>query len=86
MGGRRRLSELSKGGRGVLGAPARVDATIVRLLELGMTEGAEVELTRRAPGGDPIEVRLRGTRLCLRKAEAAEFPVVEANEAGGAGR
>jgi Fe2+ transport system protein FeoA len=69
------LADLPESARARLGAPTRVDATIVRLLEMGMTEGAEVVVTRRALFGDPIEITVRGTRVVLRKADAARFPV-----------
>lgn len=41
-----------------------------RLLEMGMIRGTPVEIIRFAPLGDPIEVRLKGYRLSLRRAEA----------------
>lgn len=70
-----RLDTLPKGARCVLGAPDGFDPMVMRLLELGMTAGAEVTLTRRAPWGDPLEVSVRGTRLCMRRSDAARFPV-----------
>lgn len=73
-----RLDSLEKGTRGVLGAPDLIDPTVLRLLELGMTPGSEVTLTRRAPWGDPLEVSVRGTRLCVRRSDAARFPVLVA--------
>jgi Fe2+ transport system protein FeoA len=42
-----------------------------RLLELGFTPGAEVKVAQAAPLGEPLVVVLRGTRLALRKDEAA---------------
>lgn len=42
-----------------------------RLLELGFTPGAEVKVAHAAPLGEPLVVVLRGTRLALRKDEAA---------------
>lgn len=44
-----------------------------RLLEMGMTAGAEVTVIRFAPMGDPIEVRLRGYSLSLRRSEAEQI-------------
>jgi ferrous iron transport protein A len=41
-----------------------------RLLEMGFCNGAEVEVVRRAPLGDPIEFRLRGYCLSLRDEQA----------------
>jgi len=37
---------------------------------MGLTRGTEVEVIRVAPLGDPMEIRLRGYFLSLRKAEA----------------
>ncbi|MCA9696803.1 MAG: ferrous iron transport protein A [Myxococcales bacterium] len=42
----------------------------VRLLEMGFVPGVEVALIKRAPLGDPLELRLRGYHVSLRKAEA----------------
>lgn len=46
-----------------------------RLLELGLLPGTEVTLLRVAPLGDPLELSLRGTRLSIRRREAAEITV-----------
>jgi ferrous iron transport protein A len=46
-----------------------------RLRELGFLPGTEVALVRRAPLGDPSVYELRGTRLCLRRTEAAAVRV-----------
>ena len=42
-----------------------------RLIDMGITPGAEIYLRKKAPLGDPIEISLRGYELTLRKAEAA---------------
>lgn len=42
-----------------------------RLLEMGLTAGVEFQVVRFAPLGDPIEVKVRGYYLSLRKNEAA---------------
>jgi len=42
----------------------------LRLLEMGLTEGAECRVVRYAPLGDPIEVKVRGYFLSLRTEEA----------------
>ncbi len=46
-----------------------------RLLDLGFVPNTLVEMRRRAPMGDPAEYELRGTRLCLRRSEAARIRV-----------
>lgn len=51
------------------------DAVAVRLMEMGLTEDAEIELIGFAPLGDPVEFRVRGYRLSLRKAEASRVAV-----------
>ncbi|MEN8261561.1 MAG: FeoA family protein [Pseudomonadota bacterium] len=42
-----------------------------RLLSMGLTRGVEFSVTRYAPMGDPVEIRVRGFSLTLRKDEAA---------------
>ncbi len=44
-----------------------------RLEEMGLTEGTTFRVAKVAPFGDPIEIDLRGYRLCLRKGETAGF-------------
>ena len=51
------------------------DAVAVRLMEMGLTDGTEIELVGFAPLGDPIEFLIRGYRLSLRKAEAARVTI-----------
>lgn len=41
-----------------------------RLFDMGVTPGAQVVLTKKAPLGDPIEINIRGYELSLRKSEA----------------
>lgn len=44
-----------------------------RLEEMGLTPGTTFRVVKIAPFGDPIEIDLRGYRLCLRKGETAGF-------------
>ena len=48
---------------------------IQRLMALGLLEGSEVSVTRRAIGGDPIEIEIMGYSLSLRRAEASHISV-----------
>jgi Fe2+ transport system protein FeoA len=68
------LDRVPVGASVALGRARHVDATILRLLEMGMSEGAVVTVTRRALFGDPLEIHVRGTKLCLRREDAARFP------------
>lgn len=47
-----------------------------RLLEMGLTVGVECEVMRFAPMGDPIDIKVRGYQLSLRKKEAGGVRVV----------
>lgn len=51
------------------------DGIAIRLMEMGLTEGEEIELLAFAPLGDPIEYQIRGYRLSLRKAEAQRVEI-----------
>ena len=42
-----------------------------KLLSMGLTPGATLSVTRITPLGDPVEIRVRGFSLSLRREEAA---------------
>ncbi len=70
-----KLNDLKKGQRcKVLKVRARGE-TNKRILEMGVTPGAVVELERIAPLGDPIDVKVKGYHLSLRKEEAEGIEV-----------
>ena len=46
-----------------------------RIMDMGITRGAEVHIRKFAPLGDPIEVTVRGYELSLRKADAEMIEV-----------
>ena len=48
---------------------------VQRLMVLGLVEGAEVEFASSAIGGDPLEFRLFGNAISLRKEHARHFTV-----------
>lgn len=69
------------------GAAARVvavggkDALVARrLMEMGVVPGAPVCVVKAAPLGDPIQVRVRGYNLALRRAEAQTISVVTSGD------
>lgn len=47
-----------------------------RIMDMGITKGCEIYVRKTAPFGDPMELRLRGYELTLRKADAALIEVV----------
>ena len=46
-----------------------------RLMEMGLLVGSAVQLVRFAPMGDPVEIKVRGYNLTLRKSEAEQILV-----------
>jgi ferrous iron transport protein A len=48
---------------------------VQRLLEFGLMDGESIEIVSFAPLGDPLEIHIGGTRLSLRKREAAYIAV-----------
>ena len=46
-----------------------------RLMEMGLLVGTQVQLVRFAPLGDPVEIKVRGYNLTLRKSEAEQILV-----------
>lgn len=51
-----------------------------KLLAMGITPGCKISIVRSAPLGDPLEVKMRGFFLCLRRQEAASIQVMEIEE------
>lgn len=46
-----------------------------RIMDMGITKGAEIYVRKVAPLGDPVEVTVRGYELSLRKADAEMIQV-----------
>ena len=46
-----------------------------RLLEMGLIAGTALQLVRFAPMGDPVEIKLRGYYLTLRRQDAEQIMV-----------
>lgn len=76
------LGQLGRGQKAVVtGLLAESRPFRRKLLAMGLTPGCEVEIVRLAPLGDPVEIALRGFRLCLRRHEAAGVSVEEIQHA-----
>ena len=67
------LDSLQPGRKYVIDSVDTADRDVQRLMVLGLVEGAEVELASSAIGGDPIEFRLFGNSISLRRAQAKFF-------------
>jgi Fe2+ transport system protein FeoA len=69
------LTTLPVGARGVVTEIKLPPEHRPRLLEMGLLVGTPVELVRFAPLGDPVEIKVRGYNLSLRKHEAEQILV-----------
>jgi len=69
------FANLKKGMRARVNRVTSHSDETVRLQEMGLTEGTEFTVVKVAPFGDPIEIELRGYRLCLRKRETDCFEI-----------
>ena len=69
------LDDLRSGETGRVRTIAATGALLQRLMQFGILEGTEMQLVRRAPTGDPIEYRLMGYSLSLRREEAKQIEI-----------
>ena len=74
--GLRTLDQLPIGQSAVVAHVGGTRQVSRRLMEMGLLPGTEIETIRRAPLGDPLEIRLRGYLLSLRLADAAGVALV----------
>ena len=77
---RKRLSEMSPGERGKVARVNGSGALRRKLLDMGIVRGVSVEVLRRAPLGDPVEISVRGYNLSLRGSEAENVWVEVSSE------
>ena len=64
------LADLKKGESRTVLAVRGKDAVTRRLMEMGLIPGVSVSMVKAAPFGDPLEIRVRGYSLALRRNEA----------------
>lgn len=69
------LNELRVGQSATIEDVTGDDAVAIRLMEMGFTEGEEIEFLGAAPLGDPLEFSVRGYRISLRRTEAARVVI-----------
>jgi Fe2+ transport system protein FeoA len=69
------LDELKPGQLATVSAIDYDDPLSQRLMALGLLEGIEVSMLRRALGGDPLEISLMGYALSLRRDEARKISI-----------
>jgi ferrous iron transport protein A len=69
------LGDLKAGTRAVVRKVSGEPGLLRRLMELGFVPGTTITLVRRAPMGDPIELRIRGAHFSIRNSEADRIDV-----------
>ena len=69
------LADLKPGDAVRIDSVDATDPTVQRLMVLGLVEGAEVSFLRASLGGDPLEFRLFGAAISLRRDQARAFHV-----------
>jgi ferrous iron transport protein A len=69
------LTELPKGREARVIAVNGSGSVTRRLMEMGVIPGVGVRVVKAAPFGDPIEIRVRGYSLAMRKSEADSIEV-----------
>lgn len=69
------LEQLKPGDSGIIKSIKGVGKVRRRLMEMGITKGTEVNVEKVAPLGDPIEIKVKGYNLSLRKSEAKDIIV-----------
>ena len=75
------LKDLPVGSSGRVKAVGGQGALRQHFLDMGVIPGAEVSVVRLAPMGDPMELRLHGYELTLRKEDAAKIEIESVREA-----
>lgn len=73
---RRRLSDLLPGETATIVQVQAPNAIRKRLIDMGMLPNTRIEVERKAPGGNPIWIKLKGFQLSLRREEAAGVKVI----------
>ena len=75
---RKTLNDLSPGQSGIILSVGNQSGAVKRrLVDMGLTPGTRVKVTKVAPLGDPLEVSLRGYELSLRRADAEQIEMGE---------
>ena len=71
------LNELKPGETAKIVRLAGAGAVKRRIMDMGLTKGTDVKVTKVAPLGDPIELTVRGYELSIRKDEAATIEIAQ---------
>ncbi len=75
-----KLSELNPGDTAIIEEVGGTGAIRRRIIDMGITPGIEVKLIKTAPLGDPMQIKVRGYELSIRKTEAENIEIVLGKE------
>ena len=76
------LDQLPIGQEAIITAVGGQGELRCRFLDMGIIPKARVRMQRVAPMGDPMEIRLRGYELTIRREDAAKITIVPEKEGG----
>ena len=76
------LSDLLPGEEATISGLNSENADHDRLLDLGLQNGTPVRVIKYAPLGDPIEIKIRGYHLSIRKSMAKQIRVRRRHRGG----
>jgi Fe2+ transport system protein FeoA len=71
----KQLNEVKPLAKGTIKSIKSSGALKRKLLDMGVVPGSQLEVIRVAPLGDPVEVRIKGYNLSLRKEEAKQVTI-----------
>ena len=67
----KKLTELAPGEYGIIASVKTEGVLKRRLMDMGIIEGAYVEVVKQAPLGDPLQIKVHHTLIALRMNEAS---------------
>jgi len=70
-----KLSDIKKGEHAIISGFTAMGEVRKRLIDMGLVRGCSFEVVRKAPLGDPIEIKVNGFLLSLRLEEARHIIV-----------
>ena len=71
------INDMKIGDSGVIAAVGGEGPLRLRFLDMGLIPGTQVTLQKVAPMGDPIQIRLRGYELTIRREDAMQIKLRE---------
>ena len=72
------LAGLANGKSATVSSVTGTDAITRRLMEMGIVPGETVRVVKAAPFGDPMEIKIRGYHLAVRRNEARMIEICDA--------